>query len=403
MPGVLFDMLRNMSAGAKYVLVAVAGGALVALVWFSGAALRGSPTPPFVDDLTKQSARELVDPTTVSMEKLQGAATGGSIAVSGTSDTSGECMNAESPDYACHEKHYQELVRTKGVAAAIADLKARYAKSAYVQAQCHPFTHVIGREAANLYRGDVGEAFTKGDGFCWSGYYHGVMEGVVGKFSTATLGAAMDGICANIPGKATYNFDYYNCVHGLGHGVMVVTRTELFDSLALCDELTGEWERSSCYGGVFMENVMVDNRNHFTKFLKPEEPLYPCTAVGERYKTQCYLMQTSYILKVSGGDFVSVFAACRGAEAALQPTCFQSLGRDASGQSVSNAERTRATCELGQNYDERSNCVIGAVKDFISYFHSDVQAREFCSSLAEDLRDVCRRTAETYYTSFQSS
>jgi hypothetical protein len=380
---------------ARFIAPAVLAGILVG-GWFLFTLRRDAVSVPSVDDLVKQSARELVDPTGTNLRTLEQGTDSASLRAD---EAEFACADGKSGDYACYENYYRTLVKKHGVAYAFADLKRRYPQSGYVQAQCHPFTHVIGRAGANVY-GSVGEAFTHGDGFCWSGYYHGVMEAVVGKYSPETLGAAMDGICANVPGRAAYNFDYYNCVHGLGHGVMVVTKTELFDSLALCDRLTGEWERSSCAGGVFMENVMVDNRNHFTKYLKPDEPLYPCTAVDERHKTQCYLMQTSYILKVNGGNFAPVFTACRGAEPAFQPTCFQSVGRDASGQSVSDAARTRATCELGQNYEERSNCIIGAVKDFISYFHSDVQAKELCDSLAEDLRDVCRSTAENYYRSF---
>jgi hypothetical protein len=45
--------------------------------------------------------------------------------------------------------------------------------------------------------------------------------------------------------------------------------------------------------------------------------------------------------------------------------------------------------------------VIGAVKDFISYFHSDTQAKQLCESLAPDLRGACIGTAEDYYKSFE--
>lgn len=149
-----------------------------------------------------------------------------------------------------------------------------------------------------------------------------------------------------------------------------------------------------------MENVIVDNKNHFTKYLKPGEPLYPCTAVGDKYKGTCYLMQTSYMLKVTNGDFAKVFLLCEQAGDAFRATCFQSLGRDASGRSVSNAETTKNTCNLGKNFEAQSNCVIGAVKDFISYFHSDMQAKELCASLDTGLQSICFSTAESYYKSF---
>jgi len=57
---------------------------------------------------------------------------------------------------------------------------------------------------------DVGDAYVKGDHFCWSGYYHGVMEGILRDTIPEELPRVIDSICDGIPGKETYSFDYYN-------------------------------------------------------------------------------------------------------------------------------------------------------------------------------------------------
>lgn len=321
-------------------------------------------------------------------------------ATEGTVRVGDICTGAKSQDFECYEKHYVALVKEKGIAAAFDDLKARYPKNNYVVAQCHPITHVIGREAALKFK-TPGEAYTQGDSYCWSGYYHGVLETFLDKIGRENLPKEIDHICDGIEGKERYSFDYYNCVHGLGHGVMAITETELFQSLDYCDGLSGDWEQKSCASGAFMENVIVDNLNHFTKYLKPEEPLYPCTASPEKYKDTCYLMQTSYILKVNNGNFPDTFAWCRKAEEPYRATCLQSLGRDASGRTSSNVAETKHKCLLGMNFFEQSNCVVGAVKDFISYFHSDKEAEEFCASLDDsDLMATCRATKVSYYAQF---
>ncbi len=304
-----------------------------------------------------------------------------------------------SVDFYCFEKYFKQLVATEGVSVAMETLRSEYDASAYVRSQCHPITHVIGRAATLLYP-RVSDAYTHGDALCWSGYYHGVMEGIIGKIGRKNIEAQIDTICADIPTKSSYSFDYYNCVHGLGHGLMALSNNELFESLTLCDNLTGSWERESCYGGVFMENVIVDNKNHFTKYLKPEEPIYPCNAVEIHHKQSCYLMQTSYMLKVSGNDFTKIFPLCRTVDTGFEATCFQSLGRDASGSTVSDAVRTKAICDMGANTFEKSNCLIGAVKDFISYHHSDTQAKELCEMFPEELKSICLSTAASYYTTF---
>lgn len=306
------------------------------------------------------------------------------------------CEGESHTNFDCYEAYFQNVVRKQGIAEAFTILKGIYSQNEYARAQCHPISHVIGREASNKFPA-VAEAYTQGDSFCWSGYYHGVLEGVIGKIGYTNLAEQMNDICASLAKARKYSFDHYNCVHGLGHGIMAVTQNELFQTLATCDALTDTWERQSCWSGAFMENIIVDNKSHFTKYLKPEDPLYPCNTVDKEYKGTCYLMQTSYMLKLTNGDFSLVFEQCEKADEGFQEICYQSLGRDASGRSVSNVNQTKAMCSLGKDFQQQSNCVIGAVKDFISYHHSDVQAKELCATLeGEALQSVCTSTAETY-------
>lgn len=311
-----------------------------------------------------------------------------------------EASTVECSNFECLEKYYQNLVVQSGAETAFADLKTRYKESGQARSFCHPLAHVIGRMAALQYS-NVGEAFAQGDPFCWSGYYHGVMEGMLRETASQDVPAFINTICTGIPGKETYSFDYYNCVHGLGHGVMYITQNELFDALALCDHFEGQWEQESCYGGVFMENVITDFENHFTKYLKPQEPLYPCTVVPEKTKRACYLMQTSYVLKTNGYNFAHAFAQCSSVEEQHKNTCYQSIGRDASGSTVSDVERTKAYCLLGADERQQTQCVVGAVKDFISYFHSDIQAKQLCEAFAGDIAQTCHGVAVLYYRSFR--
>jgi len=309
------------------------------------------------------------------------------------------CPGAKLTQFECYENHFKNLVSQKGVGVAFTDLKRLYEINSYVKSQAHPLAHIIGQIASEKFP-DVSEAYTQGDSFAWSGYYHGVLEGIIGKIGPENLPNQLKNICSDLASKNKYSFDHYNCVHGLGHGVMAHTDDELFKSLKLCDLLSDSWERTSCWSGAFMENIIIDNKNHFTNYLKPSDPLYPCNAVDKQYKDTCYLMQTSYMLKVTSGDFTKVFGLCEQVETEYQPTCYQSLGRDASGRSVSDIQITKTTCQLGKNFDQQKNCVIGAVKDFISYHHSDVQAKNLCAEFSEDLQSICMETAKSYYTVF---
>lgn len=317
-----------------------------------------------------------------------------------TQSTFNYVCNGDPESLLCLDKQYKTITQKQGVGASFAKLKADYNTDQNIRAFCHQLTHVIGRTEADMVN-DVAEAYSHGDNFCWSGYYHGVMESIVIKIGAENLAAKLPTICESVKAQKPYSFYHYNCVHGLGHGIMDVKDSELFDSLKSCELLTDEWERQSCYGGVFMENEMEEvNHNHKTAYLKTDQPMYPCTAVAETYKYQCYLMQTSHALRLANNNFDQVFSECAAVESNYVDVCYQSLGRDASGNSTSNVEQTKVTCLLGQNQDARTNCIIGAVKDFISYYHSDQQANSLCNALDNSLQPVCQTTKTQYYSTF---
>ena len=291
----------------------------------------------------------------------------------------------------CYERHYRAAVANGGAPGAFADLKAAYAADPDLQRLCHAVTHAIGQAAVAKY-GDVATAFRYGDNACGSGYYHGVLQGFALSLGREQLLSGLNAVCAGVPGKERQSLDYFNCVHGLGHAIMAVRQNELFDALHDCDGLTGSMEQNACVNGVFMENLIVDGAHggHYSKYLKPSEPLYPCTAVGDKYKAECFDMQTSYALGVTRGDFTTVFALCAAAGVPFRRNCYQSLGRDAATLSRDQVPGTVATCALGRDHEQRSYCVLGAVLDFVYYYHTDAQANALCAALDADLQEGCR-------------
>jgi hypothetical protein len=322
-----------------------------------------------------------------------------------------DCSGALSNDYACHQERYQNLVLDSGVEAAFAELKDEYEKNEFVKSGCHQMTHIIGRTAADLY-GDVTGTFDKGDHFCGSGYYHGAMQAIVAKIGPDEMLAKADALCASLRDQQEHSIYHYNCVHGLGHGFMKIMHNELFEALEACDALSSGWEEQRCYGGVFMENTMAEVMTEYdptytSKYLKIDQPLYPCTDVEARYKNACYLGQTSYALRTKNGDFFKVFELCSEVEEDFRPSCYRSLGRDAATQGqqrsitdVGQTESTRMRCLVSEDFEARSNCIVGAVHSIILHHHSDRQVRTFCESLDANLRAVCLKAAEEYYQRF---
>ncbi len=312
-----------------------------------------------------------------------------------------ECTGTEAESFSCWQSRYKALTQNDSPEVAFADLKQAFEASGYVRSNCHQITHVIGRAAALKYP-DLTTTYQHGDQFCWSGYYHGSIETIAEKIGKDKIESQMTSVCASFQKSKPYGFDHYNCVHGMGHGLLAIEEGQLFTALTLCDTYTDSWEAQSCYGGVFMENVMNEINGAGRKpYLSASDPLYPCTAVASRYKEQCYLMQTSHALLAVQYDYVKVFELCGTVDAPYNETCYQSLGRDVSGQSNSDQARTIELCMQGPTTIARDNCFTGAVKDFMSYYHSDTQGLALCRAIPDAvLAASCVATGQTYYRNF---
>jgi hypothetical protein len=311
------------------------------------------------------------------------------------------CVGVNASDFSCWQSRYDTMVAQQSPEAAFVDFKANYNINPYVKSNCHQLAHVIGRAAAIKYK-TLAETYKHGDQFCWSGYYHGAVEQIAQEIGPAKIVADMPSVCASFFKTKPYGFDHYNCVHGMGHGLMVVENDNLFKSLDLCDTYTDSWEQSSCYSGVFMENVMDSILpGHHTNYIKADDPLYPCTAVKQRYEADCYMMQTSHALVVENEDYSKVFSLCSTVQSPYDIDCYQSLGRDVSGNSSSDQATSIQLCMEGPTAVAQDNCFTGAVKDFISYYHSDTQGLALCAAIPDSTLSVsCTSTAHTYYQSF---
>jgi hypothetical protein len=106
------------------------------------------------------------------------------------------------------------------------------------------------------------------------------------------------------------------------------------------------------------------------------------------------------MLKALRGNFSKGFELCASAPEAYRAICYQGIGRDASGQTISNVEKTKKICLLGEAGIQQEQCVMGAVKDFVSYFHSDTAGEKLCNAFDEDIRASCLATVKAYYSIF---
>jgi mono/diheme cytochrome c family protein len=288
-------------------------------------------------------------------------------------------------EFACLEQAFGNLAYESGPQPALAAFDQRIASDREVEANCHRIAHTIGAASLAHFDGSVGKAFAGGSASCWSGYYHGVLERAFSGVPESRVSAVARKLCVDAEIRRV-TFVAYQCVHGLGHGLMLYTDYDLPRSLRICDALDGSWDQVSCTGGVFMENIS-SSYGVKSRWLKDDDLIYPCNAVKERHKVYCYLMVTSRILPVVGYDFGRTAAFCRRSEPGWVATCYQSLGRDASGQTRQDPARIAEICRLARGGE--GDCLYGAARDITSNYADPRRAGELCRDAPARYRQRC--------------
>lgn len=294
----------------------------------------------------------------------------------------GDCKG----DSQCVEQAFGNVSFDDGPKPALALFKQKTASDKAIEANCHRIVHTIGSAALARYDGNVAKAFAEGDSVCWSGYYHGILERAFAPArSEADMGRIARTVCED-KGVRANTYIAYQCVHGLGHGLMIQSGYNLPLSLKICDALATEWDQTSCTGGVFMENIS-SSYGFKSRWLKEGDPVYPCNVVARRHKTYCYLMVTSRILQKNNYDFPGAAKVCSTVEPFGKPLCYQSLGRDASGFTRQDAGRIRGICASAAA--GRKDCIYGAARDIVSNDAGTSRAVRLCDGVLTTDRGRC--------------
>ena len=308
------------------------------------------------------------------------------------------CTGGEALDLGCLAARYEALTRAAGPEAALADLGRRRGENGLILAACHQLTHVIGRTAGAT----AGiEALDGASELCSSGFHHGVVEAAMIEIGPADAVERAPTVCASFRDTVRHSNEHYNCVHGLGHGFMAVYGSDVFASLDGCDSLDDPWERDQCAGGVFMENLTsLANEERPSTSLRPDEPLYPCTAVDRRHKAACYEKQTAYAVYVLQDDFGAAFELCAATpDVAFRDDCARGLGGDIAihtGKFVYGEDNRTAgivgLCGLAGRRADRLACHEGAVTTIVRDLgRDDPSTSDLCDALRHRAAASCER------------
>src|SRR5215813_10903651 len=159
----------------------------------------------------------------------------------------------------CLELLYRAELEKRSPAELLDSVRRYEEEDAGLRLACHPVVHALGREIFRV-KGNIHDAFLACDQTCHSGCYHGAVERFLRGDSKAPARHVTESeILRRVPtacdAKAPRRV-YFQCLHGLGHALMFFTENDLETSLKGCDALIDTWSQESCYGGVFMENLV---------------------------------------------------------------------------------------------------------------------------------------------------
>jgi cytochrome c553 len=340
----------------------------------------GGGMPSFEGQLSEQEIRDVAG--FVSGEEAGQAAEG--VAVVGPFKPNTQrlqgCLDAD-----CRRQAFGNVAYREGPKPALDLFEEKQTSDKEVEADCHRIGHTIGAASLEHFEGSVAQALSAGRSTCWSGYYHGVVEHAFVGASREELPAKSRAICVGADIRRT-SYIAYQCVHGLGHGLMIHSGYDLPESLRVCDQLKTDWDRTSCHAGVFMENIS-SSYGVKSRWLRDNDLIYPCNVVKEKHKLYCYLMVTSRILGANGYDWQKTVKTCEKSEQRWITTCFQSLGRDASGTTRQNAPRILEIC--GQAGKLARECIYGAARDIVSNDAGPKRAVPLCNGAPTAAKAYC--------------
>lgn len=303
-------------------------------------------------------------------------------------DTSVEdCAEGSDDGRACYEQAFGNLAYREGGRRALAAMTERGTVEPEVSSGCHRIAHAIGAAVLARKGGEISAALADGDSTCWSGFYHGLLERGLAPARSASELRQLIGTLCEPPEGGWSSFVRYQCLHGIGHGLMLRTGNALEASLELCSSLHDQWSRQSCDGGVFMERFSpsLDDAPVFDA----SDPLAPCPTVAEAHKLYCYLQVADNLVRGLDYEWEAVAAAC-GTETAptWREICFQGYGRQASGTNYGTPAAVADLCSVAGGEGE-SGCVYGAARDIASNAASGEPAAVFCRLLAAGLQARC--------------
>jgi hypothetical protein len=285
----------------------------------------------------------------------------------------------------CFDQAFGNLVVEQGPSRALDELDSRVRDGFEDHVNCHRIAHSMGAAAVASSSGDSAAAMAAGRVSCASGYYHGVVErAFVGIPKDQVAEAARD-LCRYPPDRR--DNAAVQCLHGLGHGLMLRLGYELPAVVKACELIPTAADQDQCFSGAFMENY-TGLYGAKSPWLRDDDLFFPCTEMKDRAESVCYTSTAARIAVSRGYQLDQIAPACRKAPAdRWVEACFRNFGELVAEQARAWPMDAVRGCALAGKL--LPQCVTGAVNGISARHGSSKQAFALCARLLPKARPGC--------------
>ncbi|GAA2750231.1 MULTISPECIES: hypothetical protein [Kitasatospora] len=273
---------------------------------------------------------------------------------------------------------------------ALADLDKITKDKPYTVRFCHPIAHELGHAAVQRYKEDFQKVISFPHETCAAGYLHGAVEEMLAN-SKDPQGDILK-LCA--PANKG------PCIHGVGHGIMFVTKQDIPQARELCNKFPTTSMRITCSEGVFMQLFAPDEEDEKAKANLPQdklakEPLYPCPEQPSLFQSACFFYAPTFYL--SSHDYANHPEAFSDAlKWCLQAgggstDCSRGVGSRTMKYNLDREDWAAQQCATAKDGWQRKACTDGLVSYYTVNYTENGAAARLCSKItSKEIQGYCR-------------
>lgn len=202
--------------------------------------------------------------------------------------------------------------------------------------------------------------------FCGTTFKQGCIHGVIMEYidnrypSEIEVSKLFD-FCRKV---SIENYIYKNCLHGVGHELVVKNKAPIQTVLGLCDSLSAK-ESFACASGVLMEYSKGTSGSGMHSHTPIGKKDLPCSGLDDKYKPVCYASAGSYRqYEPEQEDFSKSYNFCFASPKEYINDCLVGLSERAILASAENQEKLNDICGKLESEDNKVAC-ISSIKKLI--------------------------------------